>query len=504
MSDLDSFPIPSTPLRGSFYLDSVDSLRGRNITGTTSGVTAILSGYNTAGDGAGGPPRVFSSGQPAGTYVDDGGSVLVPTGGNGSQAWLLPPEGGMQNILWWGADPTGASDSTTAIQNCVNYVQKQGGGIVFTPAGTFKISQAILAVSKITAGITFKGVSRYASTWKQTTAGDDGLVVGQAGQDYCSSCVIEDMGFSGGRYCLHPIDPLVCVFQRLFMTLGTQGMFVEGQCEETSMRDLQIVACSSSAWSCGNANGADFPEMQKCTLSRILIDSCGNGSSPAMVVAAGMLGSQQTCRDNEISGLVFTNCNCTQLYLSYVTNTTIRHMEAEAITLTTNTYEVVSLNNCTKLTFDQCQLPGVNDAVSSSFRYCFYAPTGNLQITMRDVITGTGGAASIYDIFFGSNVTGSLYDCSCTSNLTYSLTTQSVVQILNLQNSAGVVIIGAQFVGGVSIPSGNYLSYGTATGLFFVNDNGIQLGGATGGNLGAGTLNVKTGIYLNNTAYTNP
>lgn len=45
----------------------------------------------------------------------------------------------------WGADRTGATDSTTAIQNAINYMQSTyGGGIVFFPPGTYKISSTLV------------------------------------------------------------------------------------------------------------------------------------------------------------------------------------------------------------------------------------------------------------------------------------------------------------------------------------------------------------------------
>lgn len=44
-------------------------------------------GYYAIGDGGGGPVRSWVSGATPGTYVDNGGSVIVPTGGNGSSAW---------------------------------------------------------------------------------------------------------------------------------------------------------------------------------------------------------------------------------------------------------------------------------------------------------------------------------------------------------------------------------------------------------------------------------
>lgn len=43
----------------------------------------------------------------------------------------------------WGADPTGATDSHTAIQNACNYISGLGGGIVFFPPGTYKVTSTI-------------------------------------------------------------------------------------------------------------------------------------------------------------------------------------------------------------------------------------------------------------------------------------------------------------------------------------------------------------------------
>ena len=39
----------------------------------------------------------------------------------------------------WNADPTGKADSTTAIQSALRDVEAQGGGVVFLPAGRYRI-----------------------------------------------------------------------------------------------------------------------------------------------------------------------------------------------------------------------------------------------------------------------------------------------------------------------------------------------------------------------------
>lgn len=61
----------------------------RTITGLYQNQSARVLGYNSVGDGGGGRDRYWSEGQPPGTYTDNGGSIIVPTGGDGSAAWLF-------------------------------------------------------------------------------------------------------------------------------------------------------------------------------------------------------------------------------------------------------------------------------------------------------------------------------------------------------------------------------------------------------------------------------
>jgi Pectate lyase superfamily protein len=53
------------------------------------------------------------------------------------------------NVLRYGADPTGTTDSTQAIQNSI-LVVTQTGGVVFVPAGNFKISSTITLRPNVT------------------------------------------------------------------------------------------------------------------------------------------------------------------------------------------------------------------------------------------------------------------------------------------------------------------------------------------------------------------
>lgn len=64
------------------------------------------------------------------------------------------------NIVYYGADKTGVSDSTSAITAAEAAVNAAGGGIVYAPAGTYKISNVIWQPSNIV----FQGAGRDQTT----------------------------------------------------------------------------------------------------------------------------------------------------------------------------------------------------------------------------------------------------------------------------------------------------------------------------------------------------
>jgi len=94
-----------------------------------------LSGYTTAGDGGEGFFRV-ATGAAAATYTDNGGTIIVPTGGDGSAAWLRSYSGAV-NVKWFGATGDGTTDDTASVQTALNLVV---AGTVSFPSGTYKVS----------------------------------------------------------------------------------------------------------------------------------------------------------------------------------------------------------------------------------------------------------------------------------------------------------------------------------------------------------------------------
>lgn len=86
------------------------------------------------------------------TSSDNGGTIIVSTNG---KRWkrLFQKDNGILPI-WFGADPTGINESTTALQNCINFATSTGG-VVNLGAGT-KYRVNTLTISN-TAGCSLLG-----------------------------------------------------------------------------------------------------------------------------------------------------------------------------------------------------------------------------------------------------------------------------------------------------------------------------------------------------------
>lgn len=93
------------------------------------------------------------SGNSSGVYATlaaSNGSSLIGFLQAGTKAVATTVQAKMRevtSVLDFGADPTGAADSTTAIQNAIDYVESTyggGGGVVFVPRGSYKCTDKIV------------------------------------------------------------------------------------------------------------------------------------------------------------------------------------------------------------------------------------------------------------------------------------------------------------------------------------------------------------------------
>lgn len=115
------------------YANSVAALKAVSVAALLNGQQCHVGGYADVGDGAGGA-FVYVAASAATEYI---GAVVAPNAGAGR--WFRVFSGPV-NVLWFGAKNDNTTDATAAIQSAINYVSSLGGGTVYLPKGTYKIS----------------------------------------------------------------------------------------------------------------------------------------------------------------------------------------------------------------------------------------------------------------------------------------------------------------------------------------------------------------------------
>ncbi len=122
-----------------YPVDTIEDLRdfpGGSVVGRVQPL-----GYYDAGDGGGGPARRFVSGAEVGTYVDNGGSIIVPRDNDGSSAWLWD-QPNMINVKTFGMRGDGTYEDVI-----MEKIKKVAGSMIpiyfpSTPSNTYYFSTA--------------------------------------------------------------------------------------------------------------------------------------------------------------------------------------------------------------------------------------------------------------------------------------------------------------------------------------------------------------------------
>jgi hypothetical protein len=162
VGDLSGYALSYTPLadalarydsdgviQGTSIIHKVDTIADlRLITGSPGRSAVQVLGYYAAGDGGGGPVRHWVSGKAVGYYTavtgvepDDGGSVIVPTGGDGSAAWLWEWSRPI-NVRWFGAVGDGITDDGPVIQATLT-AGNNNALPIYIPRGKYLITDTL-------------------------------------------------------------------------------------------------------------------------------------------------------------------------------------------------------------------------------------------------------------------------------------------------------------------------------------------------------------------------
>ncbi|MFA7059999.1 MAG: hypothetical protein WC156_04190 [Pedobacter sp.] len=173
------------------------------------------------------------------------------------------------NVIWWGADPTGTVDSTSAFERAIYAYAKTspsgksgwGQGLVFVPKGIFRVDGTIgsgIAGSPALLGIKFYGAGQFATTVTRTT--DTGVMFNMG---IVSSFEVSDMSFKH-----------IAVGANTTWTNDLFNYNGKGGGQKFLMRRVYTSGFNRVMWMNGTLNG-DTNYFQDCTFNNcnIFLDS---------------------------------------------------------------------------------------------------------------------------------------------------------------------------------------------------------------------------------------
>ncbi len=323
---------------------------GTGTPGTETWTVASSSGFPAASNSAA-PPTQFHVADPAlpselmavtnvsGTSWSvtrgDGGTTAVPhTAGftvrevvsAGALVQLRDRVGWLNIVTLYGADPTGAADSTTVIQAAINAANTAGGGVVYCPRGTYKYSALTLysgvsligdgvGVSTLNCsatsgtGITMQAVTNV--TISGLTVSGPGTGTGQgitcttsgSAPYVCFYLDFHDLLITGfGSHGMYMYQPCVSVFSNITSaTNGGRGFFFTGVPGAASGTSCTWTACYAN----GNAlEGWYIGTYTYSTLNSCAADANANGYVIAgcQGVVLNACGNEATIAKNSLDG----------------------------------------------------------------------------------------------------------------------------------------------------------------------------------------------------------
>jgi hypothetical protein len=265
------------------------------------------------------------------TYSDDGGSycgtVFIPTGGDGSTAWIRTFKGAT-NIKWFGADKTGTINSAPLIENAMDSLPVVGSttdipsleyrnGVIYVPAGEYKLSTQMT----IPLGVSIAGDSQttnyniagltdesFGSTfWLDNTTTFPAIKI-DGKQLRGSAASIQNIKFTHGQ------------------TKRQSGPYTGSAVELDGVFMFNLLNCDffelgfSTAFKCTDSNGVS---VNHCRFIKIGDANNQQSMPPASGYTHGTAIDFTTCYDSFVTSTFIESCGGTGVILS--TNTKVEN-----------------------------------------------------------------------------------------------------------------------------------------------------------------------------------
>ncbi len=315
---------------------------------------------------------------------------------------------GYFNVKDYGAKGDGSTDDTAAIQAAIDACEAAGGGIVWFPSGSYKITATLTVQSS---GVCPLGASRN-STIIAITGSVDGFAFGVTGtnQEYH---IISGLKITGGRYGINLNNIQQSKFSDLLIVGGTEGIHCQGQIETSEFSNLQFAGQTSYGIRTGDVNGGpvsgnyNFPVFQKCALKNLTFAGA-SGSTGILMTAGNAGGTQHTSGYSTFEHIVVQGLETTPIVISYTQNLRFARFSNEQTTLpAANTYSVIKLGaGCGFISLYDCFISTrANDL--TTFKYGIEQLDGYVWI---EHCTTGGGAAGTADIYI-AGISATIKEC---------------------------------------------------------------------------------------------
>jgi hypothetical protein len=332
----------------------------------------------------------------------------------------------------------GVTDDTAAIQAQIAHCLALGGGAVLFPAGTYKLTgPLVINLVNPTMSLTLQGCSELAVTLLQSNPAADVLQIGASDVSQANRIRVDDLSTVGGRYALNLNNALGCSFERLRLNSPLIAIYLQGTNEGHTFRSIQCEGPTQHAIYGAVANSGtlqgvlNLPEVQKCSFEAIRVAGVVTGT--AIILTAGILGSQQVSGHNRFTQLLLESNQQSGMELDWATDTWIDGLSTEEALSAPNLYCSLIIDHSSTVYARHLSIEtaGVNAPL-----YGVDVRSGHLSITESTIV---GGQTA--DIHITDNLT--LTDSYITSLATLLFDTQaarnaSVIQ--NVRNSSGTLL----------------------------------------------------------------
>lgn len=317
--------------------------------------------------------------------------------------------------LGYGAIGDFSHDDTANIQAAINAAVAAGGGIIYFPAGHYKIT-APLTLNMGTAAVSVQlwGASRIAVIIEQVTANTDVFQLGVTSAEACDFLHMCDISIHGGRYGLNLNNVLASVFERLQITNCSEGIYGQGTNESNIFRDIAIVGCAVHGIHFGALNNAvipylDLPECQKSVFENVRVANTVGGE--AIYVTAGFaFGAQQISAHNTFRRILLEGNHRTGMLLEWGEDTAMDGLTNEDNADADDVYAGLIISQATTLSLSNCSL--VDSRNANKYGYTIEVLSSTLFLSNATIspskhgLMQVSGAVHVTNTYLPGGITG--------------------------------------------------------------------------------------------------